>query len=56
MRSISVTRLRPVAAVAARKVFVHPELIRYIQRVTAATRDMELAAYGASPRGALSAR
>jgi MoxR-like ATPase len=40
------------AQVAARRTFVHPSVVRYVQRVTAGTRGLELAAYGASPRGA----
>ncbi|MHC4605986.1 MAG: AAA family ATPase [Planctomycetota bacterium] len=35
------------------KTFIHPSLMRYSQRIVAATREDENAAYGASPRGAL---
>jgi MoxR-like ATPase len=42
------------AQLAARRIFVHPAVVRYVQRLTAATRSYELAAYGASPRGAIS--
>ena len=33
--------------------FVHASIAGYCQRISAATRGFELAAYGASPRGAI---
>ena len=41
------------AQAQARQVFVHASIAGYVQRLTAATRGFELAAYGASPRGAI---
>jgi MoxR-like ATPase len=38
---------------AARRVFVHDSIMRYIQRVVAETRRHPHAAFGSSPRGAL---
>jgi MoxR-like ATPase len=57
-----IARLEPVlelrdltaAQGAARRVHVHESLVRYIQRLVAETRRHPHAAYGASPRGALS--
>ena len=42
------------ARAAAAATFIHPSLLRYIQEIVAATRLDEHAAYGSSPRGALS--
>jgi MoxR-like ATPase len=41
------------AQVAARRIFVHPSVVRYVQRLAASTRHVELVAYGASPRAAI---
>ena len=41
------------AQARARRVFVHASIAGYCQRISAATRGFELAAYGASPRGAI---
>lgn len=41
------------AQVEARKTFVHPAIVRYVQRIVAETRAHELVAHGASPRGGL---
>jgi MoxR-like ATPase len=38
---------------AARRVFVHDSVLRYVQRVAAETRRHAQAAYGSSPRGTL---
>ena len=46
-------RLRELQARVA-QVYVHPSLLRYIQRLLARTRKDDHALYGASPRGGLS--
>jgi len=38
---------------AARRVFVHDSVLRYVQRVAAETRRHAQAAYGSRPRGTL---
>jgi MoxR-like ATPase len=50
---IEASRLRELQKAVA-QVYVHPSLLRYIQKLLARTRSDEHALYGASPRGGLS--